>query len=43
VLVDSDVIDGPQDDARSTAPTAEIKKTVPDKPIKIRGQYASPL
>jgi len=34
VLVDPDVIDGPQDDARSTVPTAEIKKTVPDKPIK---------
>jgi glyoxylase-like metal-dependent hydrolase (beta-lactamase superfamily II) len=28
------VIDGPQDDARSTALIAEVKKTVPDKPIK---------
>ena len=28
------VIDGPQDDARSTALIAEAKKTVPDKPIK---------
>ena len=34
MLVDPDVIDGPQDDARSTALIAEIKKTVPDKPIK---------
>jgi glyoxylase-like metal-dependent hydrolase (beta-lactamase superfamily II) len=28
------VIDGPQDDARSIALIAEVKKTVPDKPIK---------
>jgi len=28
------VIDGPQDDARSTALIAEVKKIVPDKPIK---------
>jgi glyoxylase-like metal-dependent hydrolase (beta-lactamase superfamily II) len=28
------VIDGPQNDARSTALIAEVKKTVPDKPIK---------
>jgi glyoxylase-like metal-dependent hydrolase (beta-lactamase superfamily II) len=28
------VIDGPQDDARSTALIAEVKKVVPEKPIK---------
>ncbi len=28
------LIDGPQDDARSAALIAEVKKTVPDKPIK---------
>ena len=28
------VIEGPQDDARATAVIAEVKKTVPNKPIK---------
>jgi len=28
------VIEGPQDDARATAVIAEVKQTVPNKPIK---------
>ena len=37
------VIDGPQDDARSTALIAEVKKVVPEKPIKFVVSTRLPL